>query len=364
MILACSVLIGAFVNPLVCNAADTRLLVFKYGDFVNEFKFSANFNGVRNANTDPYYSGILDVYVPFNLFTEDSQPIDSPNRGDYHVSTAWGHAYLTLASFGQSDRFGLLSGSLSLLSASIVNSSGSSAATVFPYSLSVNGVTSDSFFSPVSQYQYSTNSAVWDLNVSFSDYDLHFVSYYSENLFLHLRLNADNIYLDPTVNFIIDYSDIIFKVSSLKFISDKSVSGEIQDVEGAVKGVDDTLKKEHQEEVDKADQAGGTMASSLTNVTNTLSSIEILKLPWTMLTDLYNALNGFGYGGFVFPSFSLMGYQIWPAYEVDFAELDSRFSTLFESVRLASGFILCFSFANYLRSFFVKVFGSGESDGD
>lgn len=132
----------------------------------------------------------------------------------------------------------------------------------------------------------------------------------------------------------------------------------------ALNEIVDQNDRYHEEEKNEATSAGDNLGSTLQNATNTLSSIEILKLPWTMLTDLFNALKSDGETSLTFPSFSLMGQTLWPSYTFSLSTLDTQFSVLFESVRLVSGVMLCVAFGKYLRSFFTKVFGSHDDQED
>lgn len=141
----------------------------------------------------------------------------------------------------------------------------------------------------------------------------------------------------------------------------RSSPSSISEIEGLDK-IDNTLKDQHDEEVSAADSAGNDLGTTLDSVTGTLSSVEILKLPWTMLSDLLGAVSSDGEKELTFPSFSLMGQTLWPSYTFSLTDLDSNFSVLFESVRLVSGVMLCVAFGSYVRSFFVKIFGKEESE--
>lgn len=142
----------------------------------------------------------------------------------------------------------------------------------------------------------------------------------------------------------------------------RSTSGSVSEAE-ALEKIDQTLKTQHDEEVSESQAAGSELGSTMSDVTGTLSTIEILKLPWTMLTDLFNALSSDGETTLTFPSFSLMGHTLWPEYSFSLTDLDSNFDILFRSVRLVSGVMLCLAFAGYIRGFFTKVFGNSEEEG-
>lgn len=132
----------------------------------------------------------------------------------------------------------------------------------------------------------------------------------------------------------------------------------------ALENIDDSINKqtnemikEHEEELQKGQETSNEISSSLDNVTSTLTAIEILKLPWTMLTDLYNAIIKDGQTTLTFPSFELMGYTLWDAYEFDLEVLDTNFTVLFKSLRLISGILICSAFGIYIRNYFVRLFG-------
>lgn len=130
----------------------------------------------------------------------------------------------------------------------------------------------------------------------------------------------------------------------------------------ALNEIVDQNEKFHEEEKTEATNAGNDLGSTLDDVTGTLTKVEILKLPWTMLSDLLTAISSDGEKTLTFPSFQLMGQTLWPSYTFSLADLDSQFSVLFESVRLVSGVMLCVAFGNYIRSFFTKIFGKEESE--
>lgn len=163
----------------------------------------------------------------------------------------------------------------------------------------------------------------------------------------------------------IDTSDL------LRFGLDYSVNGIVQksphtfgsEIEGletineSINNQTNEMIKEHEEEIQKGEETSSELESSLENVKSNLTAIEILKLPWTMLQDLYNAVIADGVTSLTFPSFELMGYKLWDEYVFDLSSLDSSFPVLFKSVRLITGFLICFAFGNYIRSYFTRLFG-------
>lgn len=142
-----------------------------------------------------------------------------------------------------------------------------------------------------------------------------------------------------------------------------SVNGTTSSNRTVIDAVDEQtewMKEQAQKEEDEANKTGKDLSDTLGNVTGVLSTVEILKLPWTMLQDLYNAIIADGETSLTFPSFSMMGYTIWDSYTFDLKTLDSQFSVLFESIRLVSGIMICVAFGNYIKLFFGRVFGNNQ----
>lgn len=71
-------------------------------------------------------------------------------------------------------------------------------------------------------------------------------------------------------------------------------------------------------------------------------------------------LNSDSSTGLTFPSFSIMGYEVWGKQTYDLAS-DELAGTVFTYVRIGTGTLLSMAFVAYLRNFFDKRFGGGGS---
>ena len=130
------------------------------------------------------------------------------------------------------------------------------------------------------------------------------------------------------------YTDVTYLGESA---NDTTISAEIRD----------TLKEQHQEEIDKADETSSTASSSADKLTGTLSAWEIFTMPFTLLKDFASAIAGDGSSSFTFPSFSMMGYQIWPSYSFDLSTVQTNFPLLYNGLHLVSGIVVVNGFIHY-----------------
>lgn len=161
------------------------------------------------------------------------------------------------------------------------------------------------------------------------------------------------------INQILDFK-LQYSVSGIVQKSPHTFGSEIEGLESIDESINNQTNemiKEHEEEIQKGQETSDELSSSLDNVTSTLTAVEILKLPWTMLKDLYNAIIKDGQTTLTFPSFELMGYTLWESYDFDLNILDTKFTVLFKSLRLISGIIICSAFGMYIRNYFIRLFG-------
>lgn len=113
-------------------------------------------------------------------------------------------------------------------------------------------------------------------------------------------------------------------------------------------GIDDTINQQHQEEIDKADQATSDVTGGVGQLTGTLSSWEIITMPFNLVKNFAQAIAGDGSSALTFPSFSMMGYQIWPSYTFDLQTVASNFPVLYNGLHLVSGTVVVTGFVRYL----------------
>lgn len=86
-----------------------------------------------------------------------------------------------------------------------------------------------------------------------------------------------------------------------------------------------------------------------------------LYYPFEFMARLFDALTNFTSKPettITFPSFSIMGYQVWDDIKFDFNQYAVVVDIL-TNVRRVTGVFIVFSFINYLRDFFEKRFGGG-----
>lgn len=140
------------------------------------------------------------------------------------------------------------------------------------------------------------------------------------------------------------YSYIPFTFVSPNASTD-SILGSVND---SINDVNDTIKQEHQEEIDKTNEATSSATSGVGTLTNTLSTWEIITMPFNLVKNFAQAIAGDGSSALTFPSFSLLGQQIWPSYSFDLQTVASRFPVLYNGLHLVSGSLVVSGFVRYL----------------
>lgn len=112
--------------------------------------------------------------------------------------------------------------------------------------------------------------------------------------------------------------------------------------------IDSTIKQEHQEEINKANDATSDVTGGVGQLTNTLSTWEIITMPFNLVKNFAVAIAVDGSSAFTFPSFSMMGYQIWPSYTFDLQTIATQLPVLYNGLHLVSGTIVVSGFIRYL----------------
>lgn len=139
---------------------------------------------------------------------------------------------------------------------------------------------------------------------------------------------------------LVNYSAGYFTINITRISGSNSTDGILGDI-------NDTIKDQHQEEVDKAEETGSSVTDSSGQLTGTLSAWEIFTMPFQLVKDFAQAISSDGNTGFTFPSFSMMGYEIWPSYTFDLNTIKSNFPVLYNGVHLVSGTIVVSGFIHY-----------------
>lgn len=137
--------------------------------------------------------------------------------------------------------------------------------------------------------------------------------------------------------------------SRFKKISDSSSAGVLDEINQGIKDTNDTIKDQHQQEIDSANSASGEISSSVGQVTDVLSKWEIATLPVTMGKDLIDAITSEGDDGLTFPSFSIHGQEIWPSYTFHLSVIEEKFPLLVDSLHVISGILVLFFFVRFIR---------------
>ena len=185
-------------------------------------------------------------------------------------------------------------------------------------------------------YFSNSRSSTFDIN-----FHVGFVNSISSSTASGSNTGLYNITVTPSV-VPQGYSSIIFLTSE-----SESSDALLQDITGAVNDVNETIKKEHQEEIDKADQTSKDITSSSGKLEGTLSAWEIFTMPFQLVKDFAQAISSDGDTGFTFPSFSMMGYEIWPSYTFDLSTIKTNFPVLYNGLHLVSGTIVVSGFIHY-----------------
>ena len=86
-----------------------------------------------------------------------------------------------------------------------------------------------------------------------------------------------------------------------------------------------------------------------------------LYYPFDFLIRAFNVfLDSDSETGLTFPSFSIMGHEVWGSQTYDIGS-DDLAGSIFQYVRIGTGALLSLGFVDYLRRFFDKRFGGGGS---
>lgn len=166
-----------------------------------------------------------------------------------------------------------------------------------------------------------------------------------------------NIYFCAYANFVFtgygDYvkvtmSPILFQLTETTRVSDSLPGSVLDQINKNVIAGNDQDKQFHDEEMEEAQKAVDQLNSGLDQVTGVMSSWEIVTMPVTVVSDLVGALQSDGSTGLTFPSFSLMGYQLWPSYTFDLQVINDKFPALMNALHIITGIMVVGWFLHYL----------------
>lgn len=149
-----------------------------------------------------------------------------------------------------------------------------------------------------------------------------------------------------------DYVDIMLTDITYNNIQTTKVSDtQSEDILGQIRdeqAKQDQIENEHyQEEQDKIAEAESSITEGASQLTETLSSWEIFTMPFQIVQDLVGAISSDGSTGLTFPSFTLMGHQLWPSYTFDLQVIAEKFPVLYNGLHLITGIMVVSWFIHY-----------------
>lgn len=149
-----------------------------------------------------------------------------------------------------------------------------------------------------------------------------------------------------------DYVDIMLTdITYNNILTTKVSDTQSEDILGQIRdeqAKQDQIENEHyQEEQDKIAEAESSITEGASQLTETLSSWEIFTMPFQIVQDLVGAISSDGSTGLTFPSFTLMGHQLWPSYTFDLQVIAEKFPVLYNGLHLITGIMVVSWFIHY-----------------
>ena len=170
--------------------------------------------------------------------------------------------------------------------------------------------------------------------------------YYCTNVYVSLSSNHQftgyGDYIDVTL------SNLSFDVLSSIKVSDFSATSILDKINNNIEAGNQQDKNFHDEEVEEANKAIEQMQDGVGELTGVLSKWEIVTMPITFVKDFAGAITSEGSTGLTFPSFTLMGYQLWPSYSFDLNVIKDKFPLLYNSLHVITGIMVVGWFLHYL----------------
>lgn len=169
--------------------------------------------------------------------------------------------------------------------------------------------------------------------------------YFCFNVYLSLVSNhhISNIadYMDLSI------SNINFQIAESTKISDTSSEEILEQIRDEQKKQDDLENERYEEEQDKISEAEDSITDGAGKLTETLSAWEIFTMPFKLLQDFVGAIASEGDTGLTFPSFTLMGHELWPSYTFDLKVIAEKFPALYNALHLITGIMVVSWFIHY-----------------
>lgn len=145
----------------------------------------------------------------------------------------------------------------------------------------------------------------------------------------------------------VNLDNISFKVTSSTKVSDtpsEDILGQIRDEQKNQNEIDN---EHYQQEQDKIAEAEGAITDGAGQLTDLLSGWEIFTMPFQLVKDFVGAISSDGDSGLTFPSFTLMGQQLWPSYTFDLKTVSEKFPVLYNALHVMTGIMVVRWFISY-----------------
>lgn len=165
-----------------------------------------------------------------------------------------------------------------------------------------------------------------------------YISIYSNHQFT----NFGN-YLD------VKLSNASFLITYTNKISDQLAGDVLDSIDQGIREGNEQDKLYHEEEIVETERAIDNMNESVGQLTDTLSTWQIITLPFKVTGDLIDAITSSeGNTGITFPSVTIMDHQLWPSYTFDLNTIEEKFPLLITALHTISGIIIVGWFIHYL----------------
>lgn len=174
---------------------------------------------------------------------------------------------------------------------------------------------------------------------------------------------SSNMFSNFGSNIKVSLSDFRFTITDSQIDSSRLPSKVLEDINQGVHDTNDTLKQEHQEEIDTADKAVDGVNQGVSEITDVMNSWEIVTMPVKLVGDFVTAITSDGSTGLTFPSFELMGYKLWDSYTFDLSTISEKFPVLYNSLHIVSGILVVLGFVKYCWNKWHVLTGDDKPEG-
>lgn len=133
-------------------------------------------------------------------------------------------------------------------------------------------------------------------------------------------------------------------------VSDSTMEEVIQGIAEEQETQNAIENERYNEEQNAIDAAVDSVDSGLAEITDVLSTWEILTMPIKLMSDFLSSITETNSATITFPSFSLMGHTLWNSYTFDLNAIATQFPVLYNSLHIITGILVCIAFVRYLWS--------------